>query len=181
MFNRSFPILTRIPTFERLPRDPRPISHDLEMTHGLSGSRDLLQQWLQLLKRWHVPPHKIEYRFLLAFNPKIAGGWGARIIDQMNATPWLQKTEDRWNGRGPGDNWFEGGGVSTRFEGQDENYIEDIEKAVRPVFGFWLFPLEALACIEKNGLLVDEEPRPRGEEFRNMTENWPKLTVSMLP
>ena len=179
MFNRSFPIVTTLSTFERLPHDPRPISQDLENVSGLGGSRDVLHYWLQLLKKWQISPRGIDYRFFLGFDPRIVGG---SISDQVSAKTWLQKDEDQWNGNGPGDGFLKDKEVKWPVGAHDEKYRnEDLGKAVRPAFGFWLFPLEALARIDGDGLLVDEEPRPRGEMFRNMTEHWPELALSSLP
>ena len=179
MFNRSFPIASTLPTFERLPRDPRSISKDLENTSGLDSSRDVLQYWLRLLKKWQISPQKVRYRFFLAFDPRIAGG---NISDQVSAKAWLQNQEDQWNGQGPSDGFLPKDMQAKWPVGaQDEKYRnEDLENAVRPAFGFWLFPLEALGRIGGDGRLVDET-RPRGEMFRDMTEHWPELGLSSLP
>ena len=179
-FNRSFPILSTPPSFERLPRDPRSISKDLEFTSGLDRSRDTLHYWLRLLKKWQITPLRISYHFYLAFNPRIAGG---NISDQVSAKAWLQKQEDQWNGLAPRDKFLPDD-VEAKWPvgAHDEKYKdEDMINAVRPAFGFWLFPLEALGRIDKDGLLVDEEARPRGEMFRNMAEHWPELGLSSLP
>lgn len=180
IFNRAFPIVSTLATFERLPRDPRSISKDLENTSGLGSSRDALQYWLRLLKKWQISPQKVRYRFFLAFDPRTAGG---NISDRVSAKAWLQKHEDQWNGQGPGDGFLPKD-VKAKWPvgAQDEKYRnEDLENAVRPAFGFWLFPLEALGRIGKDGLLIDEETRPRGEMFRDMTEHWPELGLSSLP
>ena len=180
MFNRAFPILNTFSTFERLPRDPRSISKDLENTSGLGSSRDVLQYWLLLLKKWQISPQKLRYRFFLTFDPSMAGG---NISDQASAKAWLQKQEDHWNGQGPSDGFLpKNVKVKWPVGAQDERYRnEDLEHAVRPAFGFWLFPLEALGRIGKDGLLVDEETRPRGEMFKDMTQHWPELGLLSLP
>ena len=179
IFNRSFPIKTMLPTFERLPRDPRLISQDLKMTSGLGSVRDALRYWLQLLKIWGVSPRKIRYLIFLAFDPRLSGGY---IADQMSAKTWLQRDEDLWNGRGPEDSFLKGKKVKWPVGAHDEKYRnEDLTKAIRPAFGFWLFPLEALGRIDGDGLLEDEEPRPGDLMFRNMTEHWPELAMSSLP
>ena len=180
MFNRAFPILSTLSTFERLPRDPRSISKDLENTSGLGSSRDVLQYWLRLLMKWHISPQKLRYRFFLAFDPKLAGG---DISDQVSAKVWLQKQEDQWNGQGPSDGFLpEDVEMKWPVGAHDEKYRnEDLENAVRPAFGFWLFPLEALGRIGKDGLLVDEETRPRVERFKDMREHWPELGLLSLP
>ena len=180
MFNRAFPILSLSSTFERFPRDPRSISKDLENTSGLGSSRDVLQYWLRLLKRWHISPQKLRYRFFLAFDPRMVGG---DISDQVSAKAWLQKQEDQWNGHGRNDGFLPKD-VEAKWPvgAHDERYRhEDLENAVRPVFGFWLFPLEALGRIGQDGLLVDENTQPRGAMFKDMTEHWPELGLLSLP
>ena len=180
IFNRAFPILSTSPTFERLPRDPRSISKDLENTSGLGSSRDALQYWLRLLKKWQISPQKLTYRFFLAFDPRMTEG---NISDQVSAKAWLQKQEDQWNGQGPSDGFLPKD-VKAKWPvgAHDERYRnEDLENAVRPAFGFWLFPLEALGRIGEDGLLVDGETRPRGEMFKDMREHWPELGLLSLP
>ena len=180
MFNRAFPILSTLSTFELLPHDPRSISKDLENTSGLGSLRDVLLYWLRLLMKWHISPQRLRYRFFLAFDPRIAGG---DISDQVSAKAWLQKQEDQWNGHGPSDGFLpKDVEVKWPVGAHDERYKnEDLENPVRPAFGFWLFPLEALGRIGKDGLLVDEETRPRGEMFKDMTEHWPELGLLSLP
>lgn len=181
MFNRALPIVSTNATFERLPHDPRSISKDLAHTSGLGSSRDALEYWLRLLKKWQISPQKVMYRFFLAFDPRIVGG--SNIFDQVSARAWLQKQEDQWNGQAPGDGFLpkdvEAKWPVGAYDERCRN--EDLESAVRPAFGFWLFPLEALGRIGEDGLLVDEERRPRGEMFRDMTEHWPELGLSSLP
>lgn len=178
ILNRSFPILTTVPTFERFPRDPRPIIQDLENTIGLSSSRDALDHWLPLLKIWQVSPYGTSYRFLLAFNPRLTRGY---ISDRTSANEWLQAEEDRWNGLGPPDTFLENSDYKWPVRAQDEKYRnEDLGKSVRPAFGFWLFPLDALARTDGNGLLVDEGPRLDSKGFKNMKAHWPELALSSL-
>ena len=180
IFNRAFPILSTFSTFELLPRDPRSISRDLKNTYGLDSSRNVLQYWLRLLKKWHISPRKLRYRSFLAFDPRMAGNY---ISDQVSAKAWLQKQEDQWNGHGPSDGFLRKD-VKAKWPvgAHDEKYRnEDLENAVRPAFGFWLFPLEALGRIGEDGLLIDEETQPREEMFKDMREHWPELGLLSLP
>ena len=181
ILNRAFPTVSTLPTFKRLPRDPRSISKDLKNTYGLASSRDALEYWLRLLRKWQVSPQKVIYLYFLAFDPRGVGG--SNISDQVSARAWLQEQEDQWNGQGPGDGFLPKDSEAKWPVGaHDERYTnEDLENAVRPAFGFWLFPIEALGRIGKDGLLVDEERRLRGEMFRDMTEHWPELGLSILP
>ena len=179
MFNRSLPIMTVVPMFERLHRDPRAIAQDLKALTGLAGLRDVIQLWLQLLKKWRVVPLGIDYRFLLAFDPTLAGD---PISDRTSAQTWLQKEDDRWNGRAPDDGFLKGKEVKWPVGAENEKYInEDMEKAVRPAFGFWLFPVEALGPIDEEGFCKDQLYRPRGKAFLDMTEYWPELAMTSLP
>ena len=179
MFNRSFPIMTTAPTFERLHRDPRPIAQDLKALTGLAGSRGVIQLWLQLLRKWGICPPGIEYRFLLAFDPTLGGD---QISDSSSAKTWLQKEDDRWNGRTPDDGFLKNIKVKWPVGAEDEKYInEDLEKAVRPAFGFWLFPVEALGPGDGKGLLEDEGSRLSPKTFLDMTDYWPELALSILP
>lgn len=154
--------------FERLYRDPRPKAQDLKTLTGMAGSRDVIQLWLQLLKQWRIVPLGIEYRFLLTFDPTIAED---QLSDRTSAKTWLQKNDDQWNGRAPDDGFLMGREVKWPVGAENEKYInEDLKKAVRPVFGFWLFPIEALGPIDEEGLLKDQLSQPRGTAFLNITE-----------
>ena len=167
IFNRSFPIMTMPPTFERLHRDPRPIAQYLKNITGLANSRSVVLLWLQILKKWCPSPPAIEYRFLLAFDPTMGGD---PISDRTSAQTWLQKEDDKWNGRAPDDGFFKDKEVKWPVGAEDEKYRnEDLEKAVRPAFGFWLFPVKALGSLED------------GKTFLDMTEYWPELALSSLP
>lgn len=175
MFSRSIQIMMMVPIFERLYRDPRPIAHDLKALTGMAGSRDVIQLWLQLLKQWRIVPLGIEYRFLLVFDPTVAGD---QISDGTSAKTWLQK-DDQWDGRAPDDGFLMGREVKWPVGAENEKYInEDLKKAVRPVFGFWLFPVEALGPIDEEGLLKYQLSRPRRTAFLNMTEYWPELALT---
>ena len=186
MYNRSLPIATTLPTFERFPQDPRSISKDLENTPGLDYKREVMQYWLQLLKKWQIPAqnNKIKYKFLLSFNPEhLRSGCSIKqISSQSSAKTWLQEQEDHWNGRGyPDTSQSKFMQAQYPIGAQDPNYVdEDLGNAVRPAFGFWLFPLEALGRIGEDGLLV-EETRPSNEKLRDMTGHWPELGLSVLP
>lgn len=179
IFNRSLPVITTVPSFERLHRDPRPIAQDLKALTGLAHSRDVLQLWLQLLKRWRIVPLGIEYRFLLAFDPPIGGD---QISDRTSAKTWLQKDDDKWNGRAPDDGFIKGTEVKWPVGAENEKYInEDLAKAVRPAFGFWLFPVDALGYIDEEGLWRDQQSQLREEAFVDMTAYWPELALTSLP
>jgi len=58
---------------------------------------------------------------------------------------------------------------------------EDLEKAVKPAFGFWLFPLEALGPLPKEGTSVDWGIHFRAKRMVDMSEHWPELALVSLP
>ena len=178
VFNRSLPVMTASPTFERLHRDPRPIGKDLKALTGFFNPRDVAGLWLRLLKKWRTCPPEIEYRFLLAFDPTLGGG---QISDRKSANAWLQKDDDQWNGHAPDDGFLKNSKFRWPVGAEDEKYKnEDLEKAVKPAFGFWLFPVEAFGPIDENRLFDDEESRIGPKSFGNMTEHWPELALSSL-
>ncbi|KAL9130836.1 MAG: hypothetical protein Q9217_001088 [Psora testacea] len=154
-FNRSFPIMATAPSFERLHRDPRPIAQGLRKVFtGTVFLRDVLHLWLQLLKKWRISPLQIEYRFLLAFDPTMAGD---PISDRASAHRWLQKEDDIWrnpSGSGSDESFFrKKKNVKWPIGASAEKFRdEDLEKAVRPAFGFWLFPVDVLGPLDGEGL-----------------------------
>ena len=94
----------------------------------------------------------------------------------------MRKEDDQWNERAPDDGFLKNKGVKWPVGAEDGKYRnEDLGKAVRPAFGFWLFPVEALGPIDEKMLLEDEGSRSRGKAFLNMTEHWPELALSNLP
>lgn len=166
IFNRSFPIIAMTPTFERLHRDPRPITQDLRQIFEPSfDPRHTFRLWQQLLKKWGASPPKIEYRLLLAFEPTSDD----QIFDRGSAKRWLQKEDDAWTGKLPrGDGMFSH--LKFPIGAEHEKYRnEDLERAVKPAFGFWLFPVEALGALEEGQNL--------GQAL-DLTEHWPELALS---
>lgn len=173
-YQRSVPIMTTSPTFDYLCRDPRPIGQDLKRTPGRFLWRCAIHNWLRLLKKWRTCPPRIEYRFVLAYDSRIRGG---QIRDDMSAKAWLQEEDNHWNGLALDDSsleheqgdWLAGAGG------------EDVETAVKPAFGFWLFPVAALGAIDENGLFKDKTFLTNTQWDEDMTEHWPELALSRLP
>lgn len=94
LFNRSFPIIAKVPNFKRLQRDPRPVAEDLKKIFvGTFPPLQTLDLWTRLLKKWRVSPTQIEYRFLLGFEPVES----YQIYDRESANRWLQAEDDHWN------------------------------------------------------------------------------------
>ena len=180
MFNRSFPIMAMPPTFERLHRDPRPITQDLrKVLTGTRDSRHMVQVWRQLLKKWRVFPPEIEYRFLLAFDPTVGGD---QISDRRSAQRWLQKEDDIWTGVDSDESFFRKKNVKWPIGASSEKYRdEDLETAVRPAFGFWLFPLDALGPLHGEGFSEQAGVPHLVKPMLDMTAHWPELALLNLP
>ncbi|KAF2820851.1 hypothetical protein CC86DRAFT_374142 [Ophiobolus disseminans] len=125
LYNRSFPIRAHRPTFNRMQRDPRAVGDDLRKTViGTSDNKETVRQWQQLLATFRVSAPHIKYKFLLRYDPAMDFG---RVIDRQGAEQWIQKENERWK---------------IESDGRDRDEVP--ENLVRPAFGFWLFPLEAL-------------------------------------
>lgn len=174
-FNRSLPIMTEIPTFDRLDRDPRPVNQDMKkvLVSGGSDPRDGIDLWFTYLGQWGISPQKVQYRFLLAFDPTISGGISQ---DRSAAQKWLQRDDDIWNGHA---SW--NGDVRLQVGAEHKDWKdEDLSKAVRPAFGFWLFPIEALGPLRTLADPGDESHRREGKRVVDMTGYWPELGLSRL-
>ncbi|KAI9044326.1 2EXR domain-containing protein [Aspergillus affinis] len=187
IFNRSFPIATATPVFERLQHDTRSISEDLKQTHVGAGPMQMAYYWQSLLDRWSVSASKIIYQFILAFEPS----WSSRdILDCESASRWLQVEEDEWTGKWRLDDEIKNGcwakrspGIKSEFYYEmvgaldGENKYEDLEKAVKPVFGFWIFPLRLFGKIpssEKECYEVD------GKQTLDLSDYLPGLGISLF-
>lgn len=186
IYNRSFPIEAKVPTFDRLPRDPRAIGEHLKQVYiGLQDHRDQIHLWHQLLKNWGITSPEIEYKWHIAFEPPET----EVIVDHKSANEFMQKEENLWNGiEEPAEKpvfpslWKSGykfpvGAESARYKN------EDLETAVKPAFGFWLFPIDVLEPVGKNRApeerhLGPNDPRPVLWDF---SETWPELWVASLP
>lgn len=125
LYSRSFPIHACSPTFKRYKRDPRAVGNDLKKTViGTGDNKEAVHKWLQILSKFRVSAPEIEYRFLLRYDSVLDSG---RIVDRRGAEQCIQKETEEWEKRSNG------------------RYRDDVpEQLVRPAFGFWLFPLDAL-------------------------------------
>ena len=189
MFNRSLPIMAMAPTFERLHRDPRPIAQDLRKVFvGTFDPRRMLQLWLRLLKKWDVSPTQIQYRFLLTFIPTLERH---QIRDRGSAVRWLQREDNQWRGIQDDDEYDEKADkpfvnvfkdLSFPIGAESEKYKdEDLERAVKPAFGFWLFPVDALGPLQEKGVPEHQGFRSVPKRMLDMTEHWPELALLNVP
>jgi len=80
--------------------------------------------------------------------------------------------------------------VEKRINREDESWFadlrvqarappEDLATAVKPAFGFWLFPLEAFGPMTKDGMRPDYEAKPDMSEPqpKDLSARWPELVL----
>lgn len=191
IFNRSFPIMATTPSFERLRRDPRSIAGDLRQVYVESDPLSLFHRWQRLLKKWGISPSEIEYRLMLTFSPP---GGQFPIFDQESAKRWVEKEDWEWTGKWRLDDSVIDANLALRYFDitdrvtkypvgalHDKYKSEDLERAVRPAFGFWLFPMDAFGTLPEEAVLEEAWFRPFTKELLNMTEHWPELGLLSLP
>lgn len=157
-FNRSYPIMAQTATFERLRWDPRDIAPDLNriLMSSLTCAPNTVQVWNQVLGRLEISLSHISYRLLLACEPLVSSCH--RIIDHRSANTFLEREDEMW--------------VEVNRDAQELDPLnDDLERAVRPAIGFWLFPIEALDAYEQK----------RGQwhegAMLDLTKHWPELAL----
>ncbi|KAJ2991024.1 hypothetical protein NUW58_g2675 [Xylaria curta] len=184
-FHRSRPIMSTIPTFDRVARDPRDgMDRDLSRVFvGTFDPRQMPCRWHLLLGAWQIRhPHQgPEYRFL------VANGWGSgrmakkakNISDRDSAAEWLQQEEERWiagQERHAASILRRGGKLPVESP-------EELERVPRPAIGFWLFPIEALGPIPGSDALLN--PHDNGSSWESkrvvdMRHHWPELCLASM-
>ncbi|KAK0735157.1 hypothetical protein B0T26DRAFT_746974 [Lasiosphaeria miniovina] len=183
-FNRSLPVMAATAAFERLRRDPREVLDDLgtKMYVRLFIGLDAVRLWRELLARWAISAPQIEYRCLMAFDPTL--GSDGDVTSRVRAERFLEKEDDVW--RRPMSEWRYPPKISAgspfgdllkeRLHDPppaDRVPPEDLDRAVRPAFGFWLFPISMMKA-------VAEAPAPVNKKL-NLSQHWPELALMDLP
>jgi hypothetical protein len=186
LFNRSYPIQTVEPKFERLKHDPRSISQDLKNMHVGMDPRYALRLWLQLLQKWCVSPTKVEYRFLVTTHPwGYLGGMG-KIKHLRHAKQFLMNEDYLWRSplsartQSPYNELFAAIRLGTQPPGAEQGKwkYEDLNKAVKPAFGFWLFRVPDYMICEK----PDEgDLYPKDKDLVDLSMFSPELCLYNLP
>jgi hypothetical protein len=159
LFTRVFPLMPLTPTFKLLGPDPRPISQELSRLN-IDDLRSYLATWLLVLGNLGVNLGRTtRYRYLVAQEAYM-------VYNREEAKDLLEKEDHRW--RNP---------VIEKGKTVD---LEDLEKAVQPAFGFWLFPGDAFGSFGTDGA-----PAPQGDlngrEYKDLSKFYPELALSMLP
>jgi hypothetical protein len=186
VFNRSLPIRAATCTFALLSQDPRSIHQDL--THQYLGEdpREMVIAWRGTLRTLEICPIKIDYQLLLAFQPPSR----VQISNCQNAADWLRSEDAEWRGEWRLGNEIRNGNWALRYweytDRLDEceigalherNHDENLEKAVKPAFGFWLFPLKTI-CNWPDNTTDEVWAWP---EICSLAHEWPALALSSLP
>lgn len=187
-FNRSIPIMSAVPTFERLRQDPRPISQDLQKVFaGLSDPRDMPYSWFSCLRNWCISPQKtVEYRFLLAYvgyqQPRPQG----YVRDRASAEKMLHKEDRLWRSLPePGEDEQRNSFTPAvkpgpGYPSAEQIASEDLDKAVRPAIGFWLFPRAAMGPFPDDIKDGNWQYRPHRYSIIDMSAHPPELCLCDL-
>lgn len=190
ILNRSFPIMATTPTFERRLRDPRPIAGDLRKVYVGADPLEKLWIWRKILKTWDISPSQAKYKFMLAFLPP---GFHSPIYNQESAKRWLKVEDDEWTGKWRLDDRIEDGHAYRSYEyfegvrkypigALHEKYRdEDLDKATKPAFGFWLFPMDAFGKLPEKAVSEDVPFKRFAKGLLDLTEHWPELGLLSLP
>lgn len=171
-YNRSIPIQVQAPIFDRLVQDPRrAIGEDLKgMYVGNNDPQNGFRTWNAILEKWNLSLD-IQYKWCIAYQPPE----GDELFDRKSARKFMQKEDDLWNAVSDPDSptdWrfpdgeLEIGALTEKYKD------EDLERAVRPAFGFWVFPMEVLGSLEEEYEYV---------VLRDLTSYWPELWLASLP
>ncbi|KAJ5636243.1 uncharacterized protein N7484_009556 [Penicillium longicatenatum] len=173
-------------TFALLSQDPRSIQQDL--THQYLGEdpREMVIAWRETLRILEICPIKINYQLLLAFQPPSR----VQISNCKSAADWLRSEDAEWRGEWRLGNEIRNGNWALRYweytDRLDEceigalherNHDENLEKAVKPAFGFWLFPLKTI-CNWPDNTTDEVWAWP---EICSLAHEWPALALSSLP
>ncbi|KAJ5945890.1 hypothetical protein N7454_002729 [Penicillium verhagenii] len=187
MFNRALPIRPVTSRFELLHRDPRSIELDLARQHLGEDPREMIIAWREILHTLEIWPAKIDYQFMLAFQPPT----GVRISNQGNALQWLRSEDAEWQGAWRlGDSLRNGNWALRYWEFTDRfgeceigalherNHNENLEKAVKPAFGFWLFPIRTICKWPEDTADENWDVWPA---TCSLAHEWLALALSSLP
>ncbi|KAM0467410.1 hypothetical protein ACHAP7_011977 [Fusarium lateritium] len=137
-FERSVPITAMPLRFDRVGPDPRAIGNDLSHLH-LLNPKFLYNAWQNVLEKFEIEPSEIQYRFLFTFSPS-----SDEIYNRTDASNWLQKEDDIWTGKQKSDGPFSSLHLTKTPASETPAFKnENLELAVLPVIGFWLFPVDA--------------------------------------
>lgn len=177
VFNRSTPLLAQGPGFSRVPLDPRPIERDLQKVYTSDAHpRTALRPWHALLKSLGATERQTRYSWLLSYEPS---NYVNGIYSRSDAMAFVQREDDAWNGRvkGPSISDDVDRAIACGRASPDVR-TKDLDKAARPAFGYWLFPLASGGTHEKS---EKEEESESSCQLRDLSAYRPGLILTDLP
>ncbi|KAI3319854.1 hypothetical protein HD806DRAFT_525170 [Xylariaceae sp. AK1471] len=162
------PLMSSIPTFDLLHRDPRPIAQDLSRLFlGFDDIPQEISDWKLLLREWGVDPSHVESRVLFMYrdlNPcfPVEGSSHEDLdlqrFDMSTTNPLLYKSSSSLVPD-----------IHLTVEGQE------MEREDSLAFGFWLFPLDAFSETTKL-----RHPT-QSVHVWDLSSYWPELGLVHLP
>ncbi|KAI0381202.1 hypothetical protein F5Y04DRAFT_256004 [Hypomontagnella monticulosa] len=186
--HRYRPIWSRIPTFDRLARDPRPIGDELhEVYIYMAEARYMVVRWRTTLQSWGVPLHPLsKYRFLVTTGNSV-------ILDRAGVEAWLDYEDSSWGEKLRHISNFKN--IDRLLKPNKEEFFrlrkqrievprspEEHKRALleKTPVGFWLFPVEALGQFPPDGG-VEDEVVPETVKIVDLSAHWPELGLAHLP
>ncbi|KAF4964606.1 hypothetical protein FSARC_7512 [Fusarium sarcochroum] len=151
----SGPIMPLVPSFDRLPQDPRRIQRYLHGVYlGSKDPRENIEAWLTHLHNWGVEPG---------------------ISDREDAFGWVRGEAEQWTSKLQRNH--------ERERNPEKAIREELESAILPDFGFWLFPVEGLGTLWKDADSPQERRRrQRALLWRTPLSDYPpQLCLAHLP
>jgi hypothetical protein len=176
-YNRSYPLNSQTEVFDLLDTDPRPITADLAKVSVGWDPREPLCLWQEMESKFQIRrSHPVEYQFLITASSHRHDD-DSNVLTRGDAGRFLQYEEAKWNKP------WEEGELFQRLGYINPNTPEIIKQASMPVFGFWLFHVDAFGDIPKGQLRIGRNGRAQWEMkmVKDLTKHSPQLGVFRLP
>ncbi|TGJ81452.1 hypothetical protein E0Z10_g7324 [Xylaria hypoxylon] len=162
------PLMSNIPTFDLLHRDPRSIEHDLSRLFlGFDDIPREITSWNLMLDEWGADPSQMESRVLFIcrdMNPCLP------VEDSSHEGPELQRS------RVPRTNrllYEPSSSLVPTIHLTAERQAAKREDS--PAFGFWMFPLDAFSEANKSRHSL------QSPNIWDLSNYWPELGLFHLP
>lgn len=168
-YNRLYPLISQTEAFTLLNTDPRPIDADLTIVSIGIDPRETLCLWREIEARFQIYYLQPVEFLVLITAPSDIPGEERMVATRADANSYLKREEAGWA------ELWERGAFFERIGLENPNTPERNKQASMPVFGFWLFPVNAF------GNLPDDGIRRTIKEIRDLTNHRPQLGVFGLP
>lgn len=168
------PLMSSFPSFELLPRDPRPIEHDLaRLFLGFDNITREISDWKLTLREWGIDPSsQVESRVLFIYrdlNPCLPiddSSYDEPDQQRLRATGTTRVLHEMSSSLAPA--------IHLTVEGQ-----EDQDRRDTAAFGFWMFPSDAFT--EETKTRHPQEGVHQPVDIWNLSDYWPELGLVHLP